>query len=42
MMIAVWILVGIVLTRIYLLFKHQRHTPYLKLDLDALPPLTRA
>lgn len=39
MMIAVWILVGVVLTRIYLLFKHQRHTPYLELDLDALPPL---
>ena len=40
MMSAVWIVVGIVLTRIYLLFKHQRHTPYLKLDLDALPPLS--
>lgn len=39
MMIAVWILVGVVLARIYLLFKHQRHTPYLELDLDALPPL---
>jgi len=40
MISAVWILLGIVLTRIYLLFKHQRHTPYLKLDLDALPPLS--
>ena len=38
-MIAVWIFVGVVLTRIYLLFTHQRHTPYLKLDLDSLPPL---
>jgi cardiolipin synthase A/B len=40
MMIAVWILVGVVLTRIYLLFKHQRHTPYLQLELDTLPPLS--
>jgi cardiolipin synthase len=40
MMSAVWVLVGVLLTRIYLLFKHQRRTPYLKLDLDALPPLT--
>jgi cardiolipin synthase len=39
MMIAVWILVGVVVTRIYLLFKHQRHTPYLELDLDTLPAL---
>jgi cardiolipin synthase A/B len=39
MMVAVWIFVGILLARIYLLFKHRRHTPYLKIDLDALPPL---
>ena len=38
-MFAVWIAVGALLTRLYLLFTHQRHTPYLELDLDALPPL---
>ncbi len=39
MMAALWVLVGVILTRIYLLFTHQRHTPYLQLDLDSLPPL---
>jgi len=39
MMIVIGIVVGVVLTRIYLLFTHRRHTPYLKLDLDSLPPL---
>ena len=39
MMAALWVLVGVILTRIYLLFAHQRHTPYLQLDLDSLPPL---
>lgn len=39
MMIAVWILVGVVITRIYLMFTHQRHTPYLELELDSLPAL---
>ncbi|MBB6092414.1 cardiolipin synthase [Povalibacter uvarum] len=38
-MFAVWMLLGALLTRIYLLFAHQRHTPYLELDLDALPAL---
>ncbi|MFL6619911.1 MAG: phospholipase D-like domain-containing protein [Povalibacter sp.] len=39
MMVAVWIFVGVVITRLYLLFRHQRHTPYLKIELDSLPPL---
>ncbi len=38
-MLLIGAIAGIVLTRIYLLFTHQRHTPYLKLDLDNLPSL---
>lgn len=38
-MFAVWIFLGAVLTRIYLLFTHRRRTPYLELDLESLPPL---
>ena len=39
MMIAVWILVGMVIAWIYWLVKSRRRTPYLKLELDSLPPL---
>lgn len=38
-MFAVWLLIGALLTRIYLLFTRRRRTPYLELDLDSLPPL---
>lgn len=40
MMIAIWILTGAVLSGVYFALTHRRHTPYLKLDLDTLPPLT--
>lgn len=40
MMVALWIFVGVALTAICLALKSRRHTPFLKLDLDALPPLT--
>jgi cardiolipin synthase len=39
MMIAIWILVGMVIAWIYWLVKSRRRTPYLKLELDSLPPL---
>jgi cardiolipin synthase A/B len=39
MMIAVWILVGVIIGWIYLMVKNRRRTPYLKLELDSLPPL---
>jgi cardiolipin synthase len=39
MMIAIWILVGIILSALYFVLTHRRQTPYIKLDLDALPPL---
>jgi len=38
-MFAVWIFVGVVVTRLYLMFTHRRRTPYLELELDALPAL---
>jgi cardiolipin synthase len=40
MMIAIWILTGAVLSGIYFALTHRRHTPYLEMDLDTLPPLT--
>jgi cardiolipin synthase len=33
------VLAGVALTTLYITFTHRRRTPYLKLDLDALPPL---
>ncbi|MGH8174924.1 MAG: phospholipase D-like domain-containing protein [Steroidobacter sp.] len=39
-MIAVaWMIAGAALTVLYFVFTHRRRTPYLELDLDALPPL---
>ena len=39
-MIAIaWMIAGAVLTVLYFVFTHRRHTPYLELDLDSLPPL---
>jgi cardiolipin synthase len=40
MMIAIWILSGAVLSALYFALTHRRHTPYLKMDLDTLPPLS--
>jgi cardiolipin synthase A/B len=34
-----WMIAGAALTVLYFVFTHRRRTPYLELDLDALPPL---
>jgi cardiolipin synthase A/B len=39
MSIVAWLLAGMVIAWVYVLFKNRRHTPYLKLELDSLPPL---
>jgi cardiolipin synthase len=39
-LIVIWMLLGAAVSGVYLIFTHRRNTPYLKLELDNLPPLT--
>jgi cardiolipin synthase len=39
--IALWLAAGAFLAWVYFIFTHRRHTPYLKLDLDSLPPIDK-
>ena len=42
MIAAAWALAGAVLAIIYFIVSHRRRTPYLNIDLDALPPLSES